>query len=140
MDDEELMEMEKEKAKIRDLFRDDSVGYCPIIIKASQAGVLETVLAEAEKIIGNNFKISIVDTGVGPLTEKDLSTAQQTGAIIFGFDITIPSGVQNKISSAGVSVHIYKLIYKFQDDLEALVEDHKQEEALARSGDGNTEL
>merc|ERR1711865_316090 len=55
MDAEEIQEMEKEKARVRDLFRDDSIGYCPIIIKASQAGALETLLAEAEKIIGNNF-------------------------------------------------------------------------------------
>lgn len=139
MDEEEIQEMEKEKARVRDLFRDDSVGYCPIMIKASQAGALETLLAEAEKIIGNNFKISIVDTGVGPLTEKDLATASQTGAIIFGFDIPVPPGVQSKISSAGVSVHVYKLIYKFQDDLESLVEDHKQEELLARDETANTE-
>ena len=52
MDEDELLEMEKEKAKIQDLYRDESVGYFPIIIKASQAGSLETLLTEADKIIG----------------------------------------------------------------------------------------
>ena len=44
--------MEKEKVKIQELYRDDNIGYFPIIIKASQAGSLETLLTEAEKIIG----------------------------------------------------------------------------------------
>ena len=53
MDDEDLREEEKAKMKIQEMFRDESTAYQPIIIKASQAGVLETVLQEAEKIIGN---------------------------------------------------------------------------------------
>lgn len=140
MDESEINRMEREKARVRDLFRDDSVGYCPIVIKASQAGALETLLAEAQKIIGNNFKINVVDTGVGPLTERDLATASQTGAIIFGFDVAVPPNLQNRIEAAGVSVHIYKLIYKFQDDLEALVHDQRQEELLARDSTANTEV
>jgi len=39
------------------MFRDDHIGYQPIIIKASQAGALETLLHEAETIIGDQFKI-----------------------------------------------------------------------------------
>ena len=35
MDEDEIIEMEKEKAKIQELFRDESIGYFPIIIKAS---------------------------------------------------------------------------------------------------------
>jgi hypothetical protein len=35
------------------MFRDDNIGYQPIMIKASQAGPLETLLSEAENIIGD---------------------------------------------------------------------------------------
>jgi len=126
LDDDEVLEAEREKARIQDLFRDESAGGCPIVIKASQAGALETLLTEAAKIIGSNFKIHVVDAGVGPLTEQDLNTASQTGAVIFGFDIPVPANVQGRIDASGVSVHIYKLIYKFQEDLEGLVADHQQ--------------
>lgn len=117
MDEDEIIEMEKEKAKIQELYRDESIGYFPIIIKASQAGSLETLLKEAEKIIGKVFKIQIVSTGVGPLTEKDLNEAQQIGAVILGFDIPVQPNIQNRIDSSGVSVHLHKLIYTFQDDI-----------------------
>jgi hypothetical protein len=35
MDEEELLQAQKQKAKIQEMFRDDSIGYQPIIIKAS---------------------------------------------------------------------------------------------------------
>jgi len=70
-------------------------------------------MQEAEKIIGDQFKIQIVNTGVGPLTEKDLSEAQKIGAVIFGFDIGAAPNILNRIEGADVSVHLHKLIYKF---------------------------
>jgi len=35
MNEQEILEMEKEKLKIQELYRDDTIGYFPIIIKAS---------------------------------------------------------------------------------------------------------
>jgi hypothetical protein len=35
MDEDELLEKQKEKAKMQELFRDENIGYQPIIIKAS---------------------------------------------------------------------------------------------------------
>lgn len=62
--------------------------HFPIILKASSAGTLETLLQEAEKVVGtNNYRISIIDYSVGPVTEGDMSNAQQTGAVIFSFDV-----------------------------------------------------
>lgn len=117
---------------IKSMFRDDNAGYWPIMIKASQAGALETLLAEAEKIIGHHYKIQIVNTGVGPLTEKDLNEASHIGATIFGFDVPVQANVVERFEDAGVSVHLHKLIYTFQEDLEKLVHDVRQEELLER--------
>lgn len=66
------------------------------------------------------------------MTEKDLNEASMTGAAIIGFDISVPPNVSNRIESAGVPVHIHKLIYKFQEDLEDLVHDMKKKEELSR--------
>lgn len=35
MDEDEILEMEKEKLKIMERYRDEDVGYFPIIIKAA---------------------------------------------------------------------------------------------------------
>jgi translation initiation factor IF-2 len=130
MTEEERLDALREKAKIQQLFRDDSIGYQPIIIKASQTGVLETLLIEADNIIQDQFQINIVNTGIGPLVEKDLHEAQQMGAIIFGFDIQVAPNIGDRIRDAGVAVRMHKLIYKFQDDLDDLVHDIKEKQKL----------
>ena len=52
--EEELMEANAKKAQMKQLFRDDedeSTLFVPLILKASQAGALETLLTEATKVI-----------------------------------------------------------------------------------------
>lgn len=60
--------------KLKELYRGEDIKHFPLVIKASSAGVLETLLKEAEKVVGsNNYRISIIDYSVGPVTEGDMS-------------------------------------------------------------------
>ncbi len=43
-----------------------------MIIKASTAGTLETLLKEVEKHIHSHNRVHILDYGVGPITEADM--------------------------------------------------------------------
>ena len=54
MDDEELLRAQAEKSQLKAMFRedDDGIKYYPVIIKAAQAGQMETLLTETAKIIG----------------------------------------------------------------------------------------
>ena len=89
LDEDEAMQKQAEKAKLKALFRqdDDDVKYYPLIIKANQAGSLETLLTETVKIIGQHWQVSILESSVGPITEADITQAQSTGAVIIGFDV-----------------------------------------------------
>jgi translation initiation factor IF-2 len=60
---------------MKEMFRDEDVQHFPIIIKASTAGALETLLQETEKLIGGIYRVNIIDYSVGPLTEADLNNA-----------------------------------------------------------------
>jgi translation initiation factor IF-2 len=62
--------------KLKEVYRDEDVKHYPVILKASSAGTLETLLTEAEKVVGqNNYRISIIDYSVGPVTEGDMTNA-----------------------------------------------------------------
>mmetsp|Transcript_12957 Transcript_12957/g.20071 ORF Transcript_12957/g.20071 Transcript_12957/m.20071 type:complete len:118 (-) Transcript_12957:460-813(-) len=113
MNENDYIEEQREQAQLRDLFRDDSYGYQPVIIKAAQAGALETLRAEADKIIGNQFKVQIVAEAVGPITDKEMSEAAAMGAVIIGFDIPVSAPMKARAESLGVTVSLHKLIYKF---------------------------
>jgi translation initiation factor IF-2 len=120
------------------MFRTDSNeagNYFPIIIKAKEAGVLETLLTETNKIIRGLYQINIVSSGVGPITEADLNSAAATGATIFGFDVSCPQVIEARVQSAGILVRLHKLIYKFTDDIADLAHDVKLAESKQR-GEG----
>lgn len=102
---------------MKEIFRDEDVQHFPIIIKASTAGVLETLLKETDKIINGIYRINIIDQSVGPITEGDLSNASQTGAIILGFDVPATPIVQKSAEAQGVCVRQHKIIYKFIEDI-----------------------
>lgn len=94
------------------------------MIKASQAGVLETLLKEAEKVVGtHNYRINIIDYSVGPVTEGDMNNALQTGAVIFAFDVPVSPIVNRTAETAGVCVKQHRIIYKFLEDVENFVYD-----------------
>jgi len=107
---------------------EDDLTYYPIIIKANQAGSLETLLTETQKIIGQQYQVSILESGVGPISEADISQAVSTGAVIIGFDVPCSQTNAKKAESAGVPIRLHKLIYKFTDDLSDIVHDVKLEE------------
>ena len=80
--------------------------------------------------------MQILNSGVGPITEADISQAVSTGATIIGFDVPCTQQNGKKAEVLGVSIRLHKLIYKFTGDLEDIIHDVKQEELLA-GGEGN---
>jgi translation initiation factor IF-2 len=47
----------------------------PIMIKSSTAGSLETLLKEAKKLLKGMYRIEIINTAVGPVSEGDINMA-----------------------------------------------------------------
>ena len=127
MDEDELLAAQAEKAQLKAMFREDDneSNYFPIIIKANQAGSLETLLTETTKIIGQHYQVSILESGVGPISEADINQATSTGATIIGFDVPCSQTNIKKAEVMGVPIRLHKLIYKFTDDLEDIIHDVK---------------
>jgi translation initiation factor IF-2 len=61
MDDEEKAKYTEEKMKLKEVFRDEDIKHVPIILKASTAGVLETLLTETDKLIKGIYRINVID-------------------------------------------------------------------------------
>lgn len=66
-----------------------------------------------------------MDSGVGPISEADISQATSTGALIMGFDVPCTSQNAKKAEALGVTIKLHKLIYKFTDDLNDIIHDVK---------------
>lgn len=126
--DEELLQedieyREEQKQIFGEIFKADTTFHQPLIIKAPSSGALETVLKEVNKLIRGCEKISIIESGVGPINEFDVQTAEQTGAYLFGFDVSFNDQTETKAYNLGVIGRTYKLIFKMTDEIKKLVGD-----------------
>lgn len=125
MDEQEKKNLEEQKQLFTQIFKADQEIHQPIILKAPSSGALETVLKEVNKIIMTTDRISIIDSGVGPITEADITVAEQAGAHIFGFNVPVSDVAERRAGATGIVSRTYKLIFKMTEDIQNLVDDMK---------------
>jgi translation initiation factor IF-2 len=88
-----------------------------IIIKADVQGSLTSVINSLKALDTNEVATQLVSTGVGAITENDLHLAQTSQAVIYGFNVTMPSNIRQAASRDKVNVRIYNVIYELIDDV-----------------------
>ncbi len=90
-----------------------------LIIKADTQGSIEAFRGSIEKINVEGTSIDIVRTGVGAITETDVSLAEASDAVIIAFDVLAPSIVRETADAKGVEIREYRVIYEALDDIES---------------------
>ncbi|MGE0003068.1 MAG: translation initiation factor IF-2 [Candidatus Izemoplasmatales bacterium] len=90
-----------------------------LIIKADVQGSIEAFRGSIEKINVEGTKIDIVRTGVGAITDTDVSLAEASNAIIIGFDVLAPANIRDTAAEKGVEIREYRVIYEALNDIEA---------------------
>ncbi|KAJ2916853.1 hypothetical protein MD484_g3545, partial [Candolleomyces efflorescens] len=88
-----------------------------IIIKADVSGSAEAVEGALQGI-GNKIAISkVISTGVGEVSESDVTLAQTADAMIVAFSVPVPRSIQHLASQNGVQISPSDIIYKLMDDV-----------------------
>ncbi len=90
-----------------------------LIIKADVQGTLEAVKGSLEKINVEGTKINIIRTGVGAITDTDITLAVASKSILIGFNIRPTSAIIKSAEDKGIEVRLYNIIYKLLEDIEA---------------------
>jgi translation initiation factor IF-2 len=101
---------------IRMINRNNEVSEYNIIIKADVQGSLTSVIDSLKALDTAEVAIRVVGSGVGAITENDLYLAHTSGAVIYGFNVTLPSSGRQQASRDKVHVRLYKVIYELIDD------------------------
>jgi translation initiation factor IF-2 len=102
---------------IRIINRDRQMQELNIIIKADVQGSLTSVVDSLRTLDTDEVSIRLVGSGVGPISENDLYLAHTSGAIIYGFNVVIPTSSRQQAARDKVNVRIYKVIYELIDDV-----------------------
>ena len=104
---------------IRLINRSNQLQELNIIVKADVQGSLTSVIDSLKTLDNEEVAVRIVGSGVGAITENDMHMAHTSNAIIYGFDVTLPSNVKQLASRDKVSVRMFKVIYELIDDVKA---------------------
>ncbi len=101
---------------IRIINRSNELNEMPIIIKADVQGSLTSVIDSLKSLDNEEVAIRIVGSGVGTISENDIHLAHTTGAIIYGFNVSLPTSIKRIAGRDKVSVRLYNVIYELIDD------------------------
>ncbi|HSX46270.1 MAG TPA: translation initiation factor IF-2 [Candidatus Saccharimonadia bacterium] len=102
---------------IRLINRDRQLQELNLIIKADVQGSLTSVIDSLKAMDTDEVSVRIVGSGIGPVGENDLHLAHTSGAIIYGFNVDLPTSSRQQASRDKVSVRLYKVIYELIDDV-----------------------
>ncbi len=103
-----------------------------IILKADNVSSREAVSASLARLTSKHGSISIIQSGVGDVTESDVMLAADTGAYIYGFGVKIQPNASALIQKKGVTVKTFDIIYKLIEEVEALLESGKPIEMVTK--------
>jgi translation initiation factor IF-2 len=94
-----------------------------VIIKADVQGSLTSVADSLRLLENQEISLRIVGSGVGNISENDIRLAAGSDAIIYGFNVQLPTAVKRLAMQDEVSIRIFKIIYELIDDARAVMTD-----------------
>jgi translation initiation factor IF-2 len=97
--------------------------YLNLIIKADVIGSLESLTKSLESLGNEEARVKVVASGIGNISESDVSRAQATNAMILAFHVGVSTSVKRTAHREGVSIKLYQVIYELLDDVKLLLED-----------------
>lgn len=104
----------------RELGEDTSL---PVIIKADVHGSVEAIVGSLDKMVEENegIAVQVLHTGVGGITESDVTLANASGAIIIGFNVRANAQARELATRDAVDIRYYNVIYDVIDDAKAVL-------------------
>ncbi len=98
---------------------DEEVNELPILVKADVQGSAEAINQAMEKIGNDEVRVRVLHSGVGAITETDVSLAEASGAPVIGFNVRANATARNTANQKGVEIRYYSVIYDLVDDVKA---------------------
>ncbi|KAK4746090.1 hypothetical protein SAY87_012402 [Trapa incisa] len=105
-----------------------------IIMKVDVQGSIEAVRQALEVLPQDNVTLKFLLEAPGDVSSSDVDLAFASKAIIFGFNVKVPSSVKSSANNKGVEIRLYRVIYDLIDDvrnaMEGLLEPVEEEETI----------
>jgi len=89
----------------------------PVLIKADVQGSVEAINNALHNLSNDEIKVRILHSGVGAITETDVTLASASGAPIIGFNVRPNAKAREQIEQNKTRMMYYDVIYELTEDI-----------------------
>ena len=112
----------QQKSKLENMFAnmtEGDVSELNIVLKADVQGSVEAITESLMKLSTDEVKVKIVGSGVGGITETDVTLAAASSAIVIGFNVRADGTARKLVEDEGLDLRYYGIIYELLDEVRA---------------------
>jgi translation initiation factor IF-2 len=91
----------------------------PLVIKGDVQGSVEAISQALTALGTDEVAARIIHSGVGGITESDVTLAASSGAAIIGFNVRANAEARRDAEQQGLEIRYYNIIYNLVDDVKA---------------------
>ncbi|ALK10849.1 translation initiation factor IF-2 [Blastochloris viridis] len=88
-----------------------------LLVKADVQGSLEAIVGSLDKLGTDEVMARVVHSGVGGISESDVTLAAASGAAIIGFNVRAHKEAREAAERSGIEIRYYNIIYDLVDDV-----------------------
>lgn len=91
----------------------------PVVVKADVHGSTEAIVVALNKLSTDEIRVRVLHSGVGAITESDVTLARASKAVIIGFNVRANAKAREAAHQASVPLKYYDIIYDLIDEVKA---------------------
>jgi translation initiation factor IF-2 len=91
----------------------------PVVVKSDVHGSMEAIIAGLEKLSTDEVSVRVLHSGVGAITESDVTLAMASKAVIIGFNVRANAQARELARREGVEIRYHSIIYELLDEVKA---------------------
>ncbi|MGP1871107.1 MAG: translation initiation factor IF-2 [Arsenophonus sp.] len=110
----------QKKLKLENMFANmesSKISELNIVFKADVQGSCEAITNSLKNLSTDEVKVKIIGSGVGAITETDVTLASTSNAIIVGFNVCADATARRIVESENFDLRYYSVIYNLIDDI-----------------------
>ncbi len=101
--------------------REGTAKELPVLIKADVQGSAEALAGAIERLSTEKVETKVVYSGVGGISEADITLAKASGALLIGFNVRANPQAREIAKRDKIDIRYYSIIYKVTEDMQALM-------------------
>jgi translation initiation factor IF-2 len=113
------------RGSLADMMRDLKEGggrkEFALVVKGDVQGSVEAIAGALDKLGTDEVAARLLHSGVGGITESDVTLATASGAVVIGFNVRAHKEAREAAERAGVEIRYYNIIYDLVDDVKAVM-------------------